>query len=239
MATVLVTGATGTLGREVVHRLLLKQHQARILSHKSAPTVPAGVEVITGELASGAGLREAVTGVDAIIHCASSFQNAAAVDIEGTRLLLQMAHASGSPHFIYMSIVGVDRSAYAYYTAKRATEVVIEQGPLPWTIVRARPLKSRGVAELFKFLQKRTGIDGKRVSAHNCRRYMATTPLASGRSPFDVQRQMGHTTLTMTNHYASLNVKQLQQSHDLYSPLRAKDTGNERESSSTGYWDIE
>jgi hypothetical protein len=34
-----------------------------------------------------------------------------------------------------------------------------------------------------------------------------------------------HTTLTMTNHYASLNVKQLQQSHDLYSPLRAKDTG--------------
>jgi uncharacterized protein YbjT (DUF2867 family) len=36
-----------------------------------------------------------------------------------------------------MSIVGVDRSAYPYYAAKRATEVVIEQGPLPWTIARA------------------------------------------------------------------------------------------------------
>jgi integrase len=47
------------------------------------------------------------------------------------------------------------------------------------------------------------------VSAHNCRRYMATTQLASGRSPLDVQRQMGHTTLTMTNHYASLMVQQL------------------------------
>ena len=104
---------------------------------------------------------------------------------------------------------------------------------------RGEPLKSRGVSDLFKFLQKRTGIDGKRVSAHNCRRYMATTQLASGRSPFDVQRQMGHTTLTMTNHYASLNVKQSQQSHDLYSPLRAKDAGSERESSGTGYWDIE
>jgi hypothetical protein len=50
---------------------------------------------------------------------------------------------------------------------------------------------------------------------------------------------MGNTTLTLTNHYASINVKQLQQSHDLYSPLRAKDTGRERESSGTGYRDIE
>ncbi|GAC1568738.1 MAG: hypothetical protein NVS3B14_18980 [Ktedonobacteraceae bacterium] len=104
---------------------------------------------------------------------------------------------------------------------------------------RGGPFKARDVSDLFKFLHKRTGIDGKRVSAHNCRRYMATTQLANGRSPFDVQRQMGHTTLTLTNHYASLNVKQLQQSHDLDSPLRAKETGNDRESSGTGYWDIE
>jgi integrase len=82
-------------------------------------------------------------------------------------------------------------------------------------------------------------MDGKRVSAHNCRRYMATTQLASGRSLFDVQRQMGHTTLTMTNHCASLNAKQLQHPHDFYSPLRAKDAGSERESSGSGYWDIE
>ncbi len=106
-------------------------------------------------------------------------------------------------------------------------------------LANSLPLTDRGISELFRFLQKRTGIDGKCVSPHNCRRYMATTQLASGRSPFDVQRQMGHTTLTMTNHYASLNVKQLQQSHDLYSPLRAKETGSEGESSGTGYWDIE
>jgi integrase len=55
-------------------------------------------------------------------------------------------------------------------------------------------------------LKKRTGIDDKKVSAHNCRRYMATTQLAAGRSPLDVQRQMGHTTLKMTNHYYSQTV---------------------------------
>src|SRR5260370_2106804 len=72
---------------------------------------------------------------------------------------------------------------------------------------------------LFKRLKKRTEIKGKRVSPHQCRRYMATTQLASGRSPLDVQRQMGHTTLKMTNHYASLNLQQLKRSHEMHSPL--------------------
>ena len=50
---------------------------------------------------------------------------------------------------------------------------------------------------------------------------------AMGRSPLDVQRQMGHTTLTMTNHYASLTVQHLQKSHGQYSPMRAEKSGSE------------
>jgi integrase/recombinase XerD len=92
------------------------------------------------------------------------------------------------------------------------------------------------VQKLFVRLKERTGIDGKRVSPHNCRRYMATTQLAMGRSPLDVQRQMGHRTLRMTNHYASMNVEQLQRSHEQFSPLRAKDSGNSQ-GFGKGYWD--
>ena len=40
---------------------------------------------------------------------------------------------------------------------------------------------------------------------------MATTQLAAGRSPLDVQRQMGHRNLTMTNKYASLTVQHLKE----------------------------
>ncbi len=65
------------------------------------------------------------------------------------------------------------------------------------------PVAYWGVAALQRRLKKRTGIDGKRVSAHNARRYMATTQLAMGRSPLDIQRQMGHTTLHMTNKYVA------------------------------------
>ncbi|HVB25847.1 MAG TPA: tyrosine-type recombinase/integrase [Ktedonobacteraceae bacterium] len=94
-----------------------------------------------------------------------------------------------------------------------------------------------GVSRLFIRLQRRSGIQGKRVSPHNCRRYMATTQLAMGRSPLDVQRQMGHTTLQMTNRYASLTIEQLQRSHEEYSPLRAKQTFDDKGSAGTGYWD--
>lgn len=99
------------------------------------------------------------------------------------------------------------------------------------------PLTAGGVSRLFGRLQQRAGIQGKRVSPHNCRRYMATTQLAMGRSPLDVQRQMGHTTLQMTNRYASLSVEQLQRSHEEYSPLRAKHGTDERGLMGTGYWD--
>jgi integrase/recombinase XerD len=99
------------------------------------------------------------------------------------------------------------------------------------------PLKAEGVSKLFRRLQQRSGIQGKRISPHNCRRYMATTQLAMGRSPFDVQRQMGHTTLQMTNRYASLIVEQLQRSHEEYSPLRARQGSDERGPIGRGYWD--
>ena len=85
-------------------------------------------------------------------------------------------------------------------------------------------------------LKKRTEIVGKRVSAHNARRYMAMTQLASGRSLLDVQRQMGHTTLHMTNKYASLTIDHLRKSHERHSPLRA-DLRGSGEVFGSGYWD--
>jgi uncharacterized protein YbjT (DUF2867 family) len=38
---------------------------------------------------------------------------------------------------VYVSIVGVDRIPYGYYRAKLATETVVEESGLPWTILRA------------------------------------------------------------------------------------------------------
>src|SRR6266853_3625079 len=67
-------------------------------------------------------------------------------------------------------------------------------------------------------------------------REVATAQLAMGRSPLDVQRQMGHTTLQMTNKYASLTIGHLKKLHERHSPLRA-DTGGSTEVFGAGYWD--
>lgn len=97
-----------------------------------------------------------------------------------------------------------------------------------------QPLSYWGVAMLFKRLKKRSGVDGKRVSAHQCRRYMATSQLASGRSPLDVRRQLGHSSLKMTDHYASLSIEQIQKSHEQHSTLRPK-KGTDQ-TFGKGYW---
>ena len=65
---------------------------------------------------------------------------------------------------------------------------------------------------------------------------MATTQLASGRSPLDVRRQLGHSSLKMTDHYASLTIGQLKKSHEQHSPLRIEN-GADGEVFGTGYWD--
>jgi len=98
-----------------------------------------------------------------------------------------------------------------------------------------QPLTHWGVSMLFRRLKKRTEIQGKRVTVHQCRRYMATTQLRMGRSPLDVQRQMGHTTLAMTNHYASLTSEHLRKSHEKYSPLRSEEA-TDTDTFGSGYW---
>ncbi len=138
MSTVLVTGGAGALGREVTARLMGRGYRVRILSHRAQPDTLPGVEVVTGDLASGAGLREAVVDVAAIVHCASNPRYPQPVDVAGTRALLEAARATNSqPQVVYISIVGVDRSAYGYYQAKYQAEGLIEQSGLPWTVLRA------------------------------------------------------------------------------------------------------
>lgn len=142
MATILVTGATGSLGREVVARLLLRSHQVRILIHHTSEAIPEGVRAISGDLVTGAGLAEALAGAEVVLHLASGSRQALAADVGGTRNLLAAATTAAAasntpPHIIYISIVGVDRSNMPYYVAKDAAEALIEASGLPWSILRA------------------------------------------------------------------------------------------------------
>jgi uncharacterized protein YbjT (DUF2867 family) len=130
---VLVTGGTGTLGRHVVTQLRNAGHRARILSRN-----PKGhVDAVQGDLATGAGLVEAVAGMDAIIHAATQLTKLQATDVVGTRRLLAMGREAGIKHVVYISIVGIEGVAYPYYRYKLAAEAVVKEKIVPWSILRA------------------------------------------------------------------------------------------------------
>lgn len=75
--TILVTGATGNVGRHLVHQLLAEGHPVRALTRDPAKAnLPTGVEVVAGELtdaASLAGVFEGVTGAFLITFDGATF----------------------------------------------------------------------------------------------------------------------------------------------------------------------
>jgi uncharacterized protein YbjT (DUF2867 family) len=136
MARVLVTGPAGLLGSAVIPRLTARGHQVRVLVHNTRPGLLPSAELVRGDVRTGAGLAEAVTGVDAVIHAATSpRRNPQATDVGGTRQMLAAAGSAGA-HLIYPSIVGVDELTARYYRAKWQAELIVESGSR-WTIQRA------------------------------------------------------------------------------------------------------
>ncbi|MCU1449881.1 MAG: family oxidoreductase [Acidimicrobiales bacterium] len=137
MADVLVTGGTGSLGSYLVPRLLLRGYDVRVLSRRASPSVPLGATAVRGDVRTGEGLDAATTGVDAVIHAATSpNRGARSTEVDGTRRMADAAWAAGA-HLIYVSIVGVDRVRFPYYKAKWAAEQVVERSATRWTIQRA------------------------------------------------------------------------------------------------------
>lgn len=133
---VLVTGGSGVLGQELTPRLQQAGYIVRILSRRPAPAA-ATTEWATAEIETGQGLAEAMAGVDIVIHAASSpFKQTQQVDIEGTGRLLEAAQKTAIKHFLYISIVGIERIPFAYYQAKLAAEKVIEASSVPYSILR-------------------------------------------------------------------------------------------------------
>jgi uncharacterized protein YbjT (DUF2867 family) len=138
---VLVTGGTGTLGRLVTARLRHAGREVRVLSRQTRPASD-GVESVTGDLATGAGIESAVHGAGTIVHCAGGPKG----DDVLARTLVRAASRAGTPHLVFISVVGadripvvsrMDRLMYGYFGFKGAAERVVADSGLPFTTLRA------------------------------------------------------------------------------------------------------
>lgn len=133
---VLVTGGTGTLGRAVVDELIRSHVPATVLTRGSRLDAP-GLTHATGDLRNGAGLPEALEGVQAVIHCATDGRHPQEVDVEGTRRLAMAMAEDDAPRLVHVSIVGCWDNPLPYYRAKAQAETAVVDSGVPHTIVRA------------------------------------------------------------------------------------------------------
>ncbi len=134
MTRVLVTGGTGVLGREVVPRLLEKGYTVRIMS-RSPRRGTTNVEWAQAQMLTGEGLPEALQGVDVIVHAATDTR-LGKTDVEMTRRLLEKAKAAGVGYVLYISIVGVDKTSFAYHKVKVTCEALARDSGIPYAALR-------------------------------------------------------------------------------------------------------
>ncbi len=125
--TLLITGGTGTLGRPAVEALRAGGIEPRILSRRPGPGH------VVADLQSGAGLPEALAGVETVLHLATNRRS----DARATQNVLQAARSAGVQHLVYLSIVGVDAVPLGYYRSKLACEELVAGSGVPFTILRA------------------------------------------------------------------------------------------------------
>ena len=135
--TILVTGATGTLGTPTTAGLRAAGHDVRALSRRTGPGL------VTGDLLSGEGMAAALAGVGTVVHLATGKD-----DVRATRTLLDAARTAGVGHVVLISIVGIDDIPLGYYRKKRVVEQLVSESGLPHTILRATQFHAF-VARLF------------------------------------------------------------------------------------------
>jgi uncharacterized protein YbjT (DUF2867 family) len=137
-----IVGGTGTLGKNVAAELSARGHEVRVVSRHS-PDFPV-------DLASGEGLGEALAGCAAVVDASntSAPKRAAQVLVAGSRRLLAAEQQAGVSHHVCISIVGCERISMGYYRVKVEQERVVEQGQVPYSIVRATQFHELAAAAL-------------------------------------------------------------------------------------------
>ena len=109
-----LTGASGFVGSHVARLAADQGYQLRVLARSSSKLslVPAGAEVIQGDLRAPASFAAALRGCDALIHVAADYRlwvpdpaEMYKANVEGTRELLHLAHDAGVRRVVYTSSV--------------------------------------------------------------------------------------------------------------------------------------
>jgi uncharacterized protein YbjT (DUF2867 family) len=128
---ILVTGATGTVGRQVVQQLVAADQPVRAIARDPEhAALPDGVELVAGDLSDAAGLAPHLHGVDAVFLL-WPFPTVESVQELGAGLVDTVAARVG--RVVYLSATPAAEPPGGFW---RAIEELIEASGLEWTHLR-------------------------------------------------------------------------------------------------------
>jgi len=132
---ILVTGATGVLGRAVVSELIQRGVTVRGTGRSETPKA-FSAEWCQCDLLQSASVKNAFRDVTTAIHCAST-PFALKDERQALSNLLHAAKET-SVHLVYVSIAGIEAASrvFEYYRVKLESEAAIQASGIPYTIVR-------------------------------------------------------------------------------------------------------
>ncbi len=188
--TVLVTGATGFIGRHTVNALLDAGYAVRALCRSDEPALSAaGAHVVRGDVLKPASVAAALTDVTHVVHGAGlvsrEHKDASLMHqlhVAGTRDVVTVAAAAGVKRFVHLSTSGV------VAVGDDADMVFVEDDPVPFSHLAQFPYY------LSKWLAERAAADallhsGARMELVTLNPSLALGPGdARGSSTTDVRR---------------------------------------------------
>lgn len=132
--TILVTGATGRVGRHVVDQLLQRGATVRVLTRDPAKaSFPTGVDVAKGDLLDVDALRSAFKDVSTLflLNAVTGDEFAQAI------IALNVAREAGVDHVVYLSVFEADRAVNVpHFAVKFGAERMLVQMDFCATILR-------------------------------------------------------------------------------------------------------
>jgi NADH dehydrogenase len=166
--TVFVTGATGFVGRAVVHALRADGLKVRCLVRRGSEPDLRGLEAIErveGDVLARETLDEGISGCEAVVHLVGIIREHQArnvtfdhIHVDGTLNVLAAAAAASVRRYLHMSALGTSATARSrYHQTKWLAEEAVRASVLPWTIFRPSVIYGKGdglVSMLAQMVEK-------------------------------------------------------------------------------------
>jgi nucleoside-diphosphate-sugar epimerase len=144
--TVLVTGATGFIGLNLLHSLD-RDAVAMVRVGSSTDRLPAGVDTVEADLSDPESLAPALAGVDSVVHLAAAVYDTtrmAGTNVAGTERLVEAAADAGVERFVFASTIGAHPEVpadadSAYQQSKVASEDLLFGREHPFEVSAVYP----------------------------------------------------------------------------------------------------